>query len=115
MATYFHDVPVTPHRIEPRTEKNLDFRNTWTYIWELPGNDTKGCCGAPLPIGCNQEYSIQTDGPLIIIATNDGVQWHKVMDIEGPGIYTIPMVVRAFKPIANKDRKTRVVVFLHAA
>ncbi len=105
------------HRLLDRP-KTTDHRETFSYLWHLTGHHDhakKDYEGQALPVGNFSNRSIQTDGPLVVLGTNDDVHWHPILSIKEPGIYEIPIAVRSIKPIGTPDRETRVVVFINAA
>lgn len=105
------------HRLLDRP-KTTDHRETYSYLWHLTGysdSAKKDYEGQSLPVGNFSNRSIQTDGPLVLLGTNDDVKWYPILQIKDPGIYEIPLAVRSIKPVGQVGRETRVVVFINAA
>lgn len=106
------------HHVLLSRPNTTSHRETFSYLWPLTGEEDiakKDYEGQSLVVGNFASRSIQTDGPLVLLGSNDEVQWHKVLEIKHAGIYDIPLAIRAIKPIGSKGRKTRVVVFINAA
>ncbi len=105
------------HRLLDRP-KTTDHRETFSYLWHLTGysdHAKKDYEGQALAVGNYSNRSIQTDGPLVLLGSNDDVRWHPILTIKEPGIYHIPLAVRSIKPVGQEGKETRVVVFINAA
>jgi hypothetical protein len=101
--------PIEQQRVN-ELRRTTDHANTSSWLWTLFDTEPEG---KPHVIAAYpNQCSIQTNGPVVILGSLDDKEWFPVMDLDKAGIYPIPIPVRSIRPIAGKQRQTRVVLFI---